>query len=641
MIHKINTMDRNTFIGLTLIFGVGMLWTKYNAPTEAQLEAYNKTQDSIALVKTMDSLAIIQKNTVAVDTNRINTPAIAPTVSDSLQHVQYAQIAGPFAPAATGEEETSVLENEVFKITFTNKGGKIKEVLLKKHFKAIYDENGEEEKQPLRLLNDEENKFGYFLPIASLPTGGINTESLYFTAQKTGDNTISFKAHTTNGGYFEQGYTIAPDSYEISYFVNSVGLDQVLAANITEIDLNWVNVIEKLERSVRFERTYSTILYNTIEDGVDNCSWSSDDEESVKQPIKWAACTNQFFNSTLIAQGQFNSGEFTVKNMDETSDNLKAYTAKLTIPFTHRPQERFDMTFLVAPNDFNMLTDMGHELSSIVPYGTSILGTINRWIIRPLFKFLAGLVGNMGIAILLLTVIVKLILYPLTFKMLKSQSKMQALKPRIEKLKEKNGDDKQAQQVATMKLYSEYGVSPLGGCMPMLMQMPIWFALYRFFPAALEFRQAPFWWATDLSSFDVFYKLGFEMPLGMGSHISLFTVLWAITTLIYTYYNSKHMDMSANPAMKYMQYLMPVMFLGFFNSYASGLTAYLLFSNVFNILQTVITKSYIIDQKKLDRDLNAYKAKPKKKKSGFRARLQDAMEEQQRVKDQKDKKKKK
>ena len=446
---------------------------------------------------------------------------------------------------------------------------------------------------------------------------------------------------TSNGGYFEQGYSLEPNSYNINYYVNSQGLDQVIAANTNEFVLNWVDNIEKLERSVRFEKTYSTIHYKTVKDGVDNLSWSSDDEEKVEEPIKWVAFCNQFFNSTLIAQGAFNSGSFVEKNFDNESDNLKAYTAQLSIPYSHRAQERFDMTFMVAPNDFEMLTAMGEDLNEIVPYGKSILGTINRWIIRPIFKFLAGIVGNMGIAILLLTIFVKLMLYPLTFKMLKSQSKMQALKPRIEKLKEQNKDDSQAQQMATMKLYSEYGVSPLGGCMPMLVQMPIWFALYRFFPAAIEFRQAPFLWATDLSSYDVFFKLGFELPMGMGSHISLFTILWAITTLLYTYYNSKHMDMSANPAMKYMQYIMPIMFLGFFNSYASGLTAYLLFSNTFNIAQTLITKNYIIDQEKLNRELNAYKAKPKKKKSGFRARLQDAMEEQQKMKEQQEKKKKK
>ena len=242
---------------------------------------------------------------------------------------------------------------------------------------------------------------------------------------------------------------------------------------------------------------------------------------------------------------------------------------------------------------------MGDNLEDVIPFGWSIFGTVNRWIIRPIFNFLATFIGNKGIVILFLTLIVKLSLYPLTYRMLYSQSKMGALKPQLESMRAKFKDDQQRQSQEQMKLYREFGVNPLGGCMPLVLQMPIWFALYRFFPAAIEFRQASFLWATDLSSYDVIARLPFEVPLGFGSHISLFTLLWAATTLIYTYYNSKHMDMSAaNPAMRYMQYIMPIMFLGFFNSYASGLTAYLFFSNLINIAQTLVTKNYIIDQEK-------------------------------------------
>ena len=218
---------------------------------------------------------------------------------------------------------------------------------------------------------------------------------------------------------------------------------------------------------------------------------------------------------------------------------------------------------------------------------------------------------------------------------------MAALKPRIAEMKGKFGDDAQKQQMETMKMYREYGVNPLGGCFPIVLQMPIWFALYRFFPASIDFRQAGFLWADDLSSYDAFIQLGFELPFNMGAHISLFTVLWAVTTLIYTYYNSKHMDMSANPAMKYMQYLMPIMFLGFFNSYASGLTCYLFFSNIFNIGQTIITKNYIINQKKLEKELVDYSKKPKKKKGGFQERLEKALKEQQKIQADKDAKKNK
>jgi len=276
-------------------------------------------------------------------------------------------------------------------------------------------------------------------------------------------------------------------------------------------------------------------------------------------------------------------------------------------------------------------------MEDIIPFGRSIFGTINRWIIRPIFNFLSGFVGSMGIVILILTLIVKLALYPLTYKMLHSQTKMSVLKPEMASLKEKHKDEPQKAQMETMKIYREFGVNPLGGCMPMVLQMPIWFALYRFFPASIEFRQAGFLWATDLSSYDVFFNLPWEIPF-YGAHVSLFTLLWAGTTLIYTYYNSKIMDMNAiNPMMKYMQYFMPLMFLFFFNNYASGLTCYLMFSNIINIGQTLGTKNLLFNDEKIKEELYAKKKKPKKK-GKFQARLEQAMKEQQNAKSKKTKK---
>jgi YidC/Oxa1 family membrane protein insertase len=279
-------------------------------------------------------------------------------------------------------------------------------------------------------------------------------------------------------------------------------------------------------------------------------------------------------------------------------------------------------------------------MEDIVPFGWSIFGTINRWVIRPIFSFLSNLIGSKGIVILLLTLIVKSLVYPLTYKMLYSQSKMSALKPQLAKLKDKFKDDAQKVQMETMKIYREYGVNPAGGCFPMVLQMPIWFALYRFFPASIEFRQAPFLWANDLSSYDVFFRLPFSIPF-LGDHLSLFTFLWAVSMLVYTYYNSKMMDMgsmASMPMMKYMQYLMPLMFVFFFNSYASGLTCYLLFSNLLNIGQTLVTKNYLIDNEKILVELDANKKKPKKK-GGFQDRLQKALQEQQKVAAERAKKK--
>jgi YidC/Oxa1 family membrane protein insertase len=634
-------MDRNTITGLVLIFLMLAAYQYFTSPSPEEVEAQQRYRDSIALVQQQQQQAEADSNTTVVDSNNqnsANTNTIPAEVSDSLQQLQFAGAYGPFAPAAGGSESETTIENDLMTITFTNKGGKIKQVELKTFKKAIEDEKGKEVKLPLYLLEDQKNEFEYFIPIATLPTGGVKTSDLFFDAQVE-DNKVIFRAMAANGGYFEQSYALTDGSYELDYDIRFENLHTVIAGNAETIKLSKVNFMDKIERSVRFEKTYSTVHFKKTDDDPDNCSWTSSDTETPDGQIKWTADANQFFSSILKADQAFSKGVFEVETLDDELEDLKISKVELDIPYNHASSETFGMSYFIGPNDFDLLRTFDDSQEDIVAFGRSILGTINRWVIRPIFNFLQKLVGNMGIAIILLTLMVKLILYPLTYKMLYSQSKMQALKPRLEKMKEKHKDDKQAIQVETMKLYQEYGANPLGGCMPMVLQMPIWFALYRFFPAAIEFRQQSFLWATDLSTYDSIIHLPFTIPLGFGNHISLFTILWAISMLIYTYYNSRHMDMSANPAMKYMQYFMPIMFLGFFNSYASALTAYLLASNILNIVQTIVTKNYIIDQEKIKKELEAYKKKPKKK-SGFRERLQAAMEEQQRQQATKDKKKK-
>jgi len=292
----------------------------------------------------------------------------------------------------------------------------------------------------------------------------------------------------------------------------------------------------------------------------------------------------------------------------------------------------------IGPNEFERLQTFDNSLEEIIPFGRSIFGSINRWVIRPAFNWLSKFIPSKAITIIVMIFILKMLLYPLMYKMLHSQAKMGVLKPELAGLKEKYKDEPQKVQMETMKKYREYGVSPFGGCMPMLLQMPIWYALFRFFPASITFRQESFLWATDLSSYDVFFRLPFDIP-AFGAHVSLFTILWAATTIIYSYYNMRHMDMSANPAMKYVQYFMPVTFLFFFNTYASGLTVYMFFSNLFNILQTIITKKFVFDDDKLRAELDLQKNKPKKKKTGFQARLEEAMKQQQEVQKKRNKKK--
>lgn len=627
-------MDKNTLIGFALIFVLLIVWQQFNMPSQEELERQEQIQDSIEQAQQLAEAEIAKPE----ETTTLTVQDEIAALPDSLKEEKLSGLFGPFSSAGSGEEKLITVENELMTLVLTNKGGRIKEVILKEFEKNVLTEEKKEVKEELKLLSDEKNKFEYLLPIASLPSGGVRTGDLFFDVQQRG-NEVVFRANAGSGRYFEQKYSLQDNSYRIGYDIKLEGLQNVLANNAEEIELIWHDYLDRIEINHDFERRYSTIYFKPAEDGVDYCSCTSDDVEELNdQRIKWISHSNQFFNSTLIAKESFASGVLETQVLDTEDADLKKLVSSLKVPYNRSSTENFAMEFYVGPNEFDRLREVGSELEDIVPFGWSIFGTVNRWIVRPLFNFLSSFIGSKGIVILVLTFMVKLCLYPLTYRMLYSQSKMGALKPQIEKLKEKVKDPQQ-QQVETMKMYREFGVNPLGGCMPMLLQMPIWIALYRFFPASIEFRQASFLWATDLSSYDVMTYLPFEIPF-VGGHISLFTILWAGTTLIYTYYNTKHMDMSANPAMKYMQYLMPIMFLGFFNTYASGLTCYLFFSNLFNIGQTVVTKNYIIDQDKVRAELEENKKKPKKK-SGFQERLEAAMKEQQRVQAQREAQKKK
>jgi YidC/Oxa1 family membrane protein insertase len=619
----------STFIGLGLIFLLLYLWMQFAAPpkpAEQQKESGKKTEQAAG------------KN-AATGSEQINPAAPLP---DSVLNSRTAARFGAFAPAAAGREQSFTLENDKIRVTFNSKGGAIKEVFLKNYFKVLQDSAGKETKVPVRLLEDSKNRFEYQIPVSGAAEGKVNTRDLYFTGTKE-SNTLVLRAPAVGGGYLEQRYTLNPESYDLDYRLQLNGLQDVIPAG-KNIRLEWVNFLDKLEVNQAYERTMSSVYFKTAEESPDYCDCRSDAVEDLgDKPVHWMSHSNQFFNTALIARN-FNFRNFVGETQmrTDTDEDLKVLKSSALIPIENAGSAEVKMTLYSGPNEFSTLHNFGLALEDIIPYGASIFGTINRWVIHPLFDFLSVYIGNMGIVILILTLIVKLLVYPLTYRMVYSQAKMSALKPRLDELRKKHGDDQQAMSVETMKMYSEFGVNPLGGCFPILLQMPIWFALYRFFPAAIEFRQAPFLWATDLSSYDVAFRLGFSVP-GLGDHISAFTFIWVVTTLWYTWYNMKQMDtgaMNANPALKYMQYIMPVMFMFFFNSFASGLTTYLCFSNLLNIGQTVVTKAWFIDHDKIREKLEANRAKPKKS-GGWRERFEQALKEQQRVQAEREKQQKK
>ena len=614
-------MDKNNLIGMVLIFVCLMAYMQLNQPTTEQIAEEERLRDSIALAQ--------ETNVNAIQEGSISTEKTSTTIADlpdSLRNKELGKKFGYFAAAGSGTEENPVLENDLMKITFTSKGGKIKEVELKEYHTLLPDTSGTLIKSALKLMEDKKDQFDYIFPIQG--TGKVRSGDLFFTTNQNG-NTITFRADAGDGRYFEQKYSLSPDNYELDYDIKFEGLNNIMQSGESNIELHWKDYLGKLEKSTYYERIYSSTYFKPAEDDMSYCSCTSDGEEDADGgPVAWLSHSNQFFNSSLMTDGKpFQSAFMTTKMLTDEDEDLKILDSKIKIPFGQSSSESFEMKMYIGPNEFERLAAFDNELQDIVPFGKSVFGTVNRWIVRPLFNVLSNYIGSMGIVILVLTFLIKLVLYPLTYKMLYSQSKMAALKPRLAKMKEKLKDDTQAQQVESMKMYREYGVNPMGGCLPIFLQMPIWIALYRFFPASIEFRQESFLWASDLSSFDAFFQLPFEIPM-VGSHLSLFTLLWAVTTVMYTYYNTKHMDFSGQPAaMKYMQYMMPIMFMGFFNSYASGLTAYLFFSNLFNIGQTLITKNFIIDHEKIKLALEENKKKPKKK-GGFQERMASMLEEQ-------------
>ncbi len=623
-------MDKNNIIGFLLILLILMGYSYITRPTPQQIEEQKRLRDSIALANEQVNTDPNQDLTI---TNPDSTQAFV-ALPDSVRRAQAQQKYGSLANLYEGTEAISVIENDVFKVNFTNKGGRIKSIELKDFIKNKNDRKKPHDQEPLFLLEDDKNKFEYIIP-STTPGGTINTGQLFFTPQING-NKIVFTADI-DGGSIEQIYTIG-STYSIDYDLKLNGLASKLAPNSESIKLKWINYLDKIELNYNFEKFYTSVYFKEVEETPDYCSCRADDEEDLEGRLKWVSHANQFFNTSLVAQDAFENGKFKTEMLEEDDPNLKKISTEVELPLTGGANEQYSMKIYSGPNDFDALKAYSPGLENIIPYGWSIFGTINRWLIRPAFNFLSTFIGSKGLNILLLTFIIKLILFPLTYKMLYSQQKMAALKPRLAKLKEKFKDDQQAYSMEQMKLYREYGASPLGGCMPMVVQMPIWYALFRFFPASINFRQEGFLWADDLSSFDVAFWLPFELPFNFGSHLSLFAILWAVTTVIYTYYNTKHMDMTANPAMKYMQYAMPLMFLVFFNNYASGLTCYMFFSNLINIFQTVITKNFIIDKDKIEEELKAYKKKPKKK-GGFQERLQQVLAEQQKAAEASQKKK--
>jgi len=596
-------MDRNTFTGLFLIMIVLAGSFYFFKPSEADIK---KEKERIAA----DSVKTTTPNTTVAPIAAVATPAL-----DS------ATLKGPFGASITGTEAVSVLENESLKINFSTKGGKIVSVQVKGQ--KTY------EGKPVILFAGAQNKFGLNLNI-----GGkiVNTNDLFFVATKTGTS-LSMKANYLGDKFIEFVYDLKPNSSNLAMNINLNGMNQVIQGN--SIALNWETTLLEQEKSVSNEQRYSAPYYKYVDHNPDHLNVAKDEKEELKEgKIEWFSFKQHFFSAVLVPATPFEKGELEVKVSTKPGE-IKWYGANMQLQFNQLAAQSYPMSFYFGTNKFSTLKAQGHEIEKQVDMGYWPLKYINRFVVLPVFNWLESFGWNYGLIILLLTVALKLAMSPLTYKSYLSMAKMRILKPEMDVIKAKVGDDNPTLlQQEYLKLYKQVGVNPIGGCLPMLLQLPFVMAFFFFFPNLFELRGESFLWMKDLSTYDDFIKFGVTVPF-IGNHLSLMCILMTISTLIYTYFNNQ--ISGATGQMKYIGYIMPIVFLGVLNSYPSGLNYYYFLANMLTFAQQFLIKS-MVDDEKIHKTLQDNKAKPveQKKKSKFQARLDDYMRQQNQLKQKKD-----
>ncbi len=611
-------MDRNSVIGLVLIGLILIGFSVMNTPSPQEMAAMKHKQDSIALVEkiklaTAQSIATV--NPIASSQGK--STLVDSTVSDSAALAIQNDQLGSFADAGAGTEELITIENDVLKVTLTSKGGRVKSAELKK-YKTW-------EKKPVVLFNGDSSRFGinFFAQNRS-----ISTENLFFKPQSKGfvvagkdSNSISLRLYAGSPDkYIEYVYSLKGDGYLLGYKINFVNVNQVIAANAGYLELNWAQRIHQQEMDIKSERMNSTVYYKYIDDDVDFISETKDENIDLKTKVKWVSMKQHFFTQVLIADNSFDKPtHLETLGGKEGDDFVKQMKASFTIPYAHQQNESFGMHFYLGPNHYKTLEKVGFNLEKQIPLGWGIFGWVNRYIVIFIFNFLSGFNINYGIIILILTLVIKIMLLPLTFKAYQSQAKMKVLKPEIEEIQGKFKEEPLKLQQEMMGLYKKAGVSPLGGCLPMLLQFPILIAMFRFFPQSIELRQQSFLWAHDLSTYDSILDLPFTIPF-YGNHVSLFTLLMTISTLLITWVNSQ--TTVTNPQMKWMMYLMPVIFLGVFNGYSAGLSYYYFLANTISIGQQYLFKAFV-DEDAIHKKIQENKKRPaSQSKSKFQQRLE-------------------
>ena len=614
--------NKSTVIGWVLIFAVmvGFIWM--NQPSEEQLAEQARlkaVQDSIALVQAQQELD------QAVAEAHYNQTLL----QDSTSALYF---------AAQGEEQTFTLENELVKLTFSNRGARVTSAILKEYTN--------QEGLPLELFNANDESINFMLDGKN---ENIVTEKLYFQPVVVTDSTLVLRMPVSTG-HLDFSYQLLPESYMLNFTVQAHGLQHFFPSSMKTMNVDWAQRVRQQEKGYTFEQRYTTLTYHTEKDTEHLSEMKPQTKELAG--LEWIAFKDQFFSSIFIADQQFKTAELSSSSINEGSGYLKNMEAETTVYFDPSGEKASQFQFYFGPNQYQTLKESSKlstsgknlHLDKLIYFGWPIVRWVNRFFVVYLFDWLNSWGINMGIVLLLLTLIVKAIVFPFTYKQYISTAKMRALKPHIDKINAKypNPEDALQKQQETMQLYSKYGVSPMSGCLPTLIQMPVWMALFFFIPNAIELRGQKFLWANDLSAYDDLLHWNFNLPL-LGDHISLFCLLFSIVNIINTLYTMKQQPAGGDPQqqkmMKWMMLMMPIIFIFALNNYSAGLNYYYFISTLTTIIIMLVLRK-TIDEKQLLVQLEANYAKQQqqpKKKSGMMARLeamQQQLEEQQKLQQQ-------
>lgn len=589
--------DVKSIIGFVLIF-ILLLWVmNNNRPTQEELAKRKAEQEQAAKAN-----------------NPQNNTATAATADLGAFAYSNAQ--------PTAKDGVTVIENKDVKLTINNKGGDLKEVLLKQ-FKTY-------ESMPVYLIKDKNAIFA--LNFKTTQGQELNTQQLYFEpslSQKDGKQLLSMKVKTGENSYLEYVYTLPAEGYMVDVAVRSQGLSGVLNSQ-NPIELVWGLKARRMEKSVTYENRYTQSAIRYADDKINRMSQGGNSGTKEEQ-VSWVAYKQHLFTSVLISDSAFANGDFLSYNIANEEGKDVKYTKNLksTFPLKTKGGELSEsLHFYFGPSDYNVLKQYNdkYELTELIPLGWGIFGWLNKWLFIPLYNFLANYF-SVGLVIILMTIIVRLLLSPIVYKSYVSQAKMKVLRPEIEEINKKYEEPMKRQQ-ETMALYSKAGVNPMSGCIPALLQLPVFLALFNFFPTEFGLRQKSFLWAEDLSSYDAIFELPFSIPF-YGSHVSLFPLLASVAIFIYsmmTMAQTVQPQQPGMPNMKFLIYLSPVMMLFFFNNYASGLSLYYFVSNLLTILIMLAIKHWILDEKKIHAQIQENKMKPKKE-SKFQAKMREMMEQ--------------